>query len=143
MRNQHNHYPKKYKKKIKKNSQRKNMLILTVAITTCFIVAIIIFLIYMNGSVSSKDLSVLDGIYVYDESIKYEFDGSGKGTMNIDEQYKFEYTYKIKKEQLILNFIDDAVHDATYTYSLKGDILTLVGGEGTAGGEYTLSKESK
>lgn len=53
----------------------------------------------------------------------------------------YEYTYKINNDILEIDYKNEEVHDATYTYKLEGDELELIGGEGTIGGEYTLKKE--
>lgn len=41
-----------------------------------------------------------------------------------------------------IDFSDEAVHDGTYTFSVDGDTLTLIGGEGTIGGSYELHRQS-
>ena len=84
----------------------------------------------------------LKGTYIYNENVKYEFKEDGKGAM-YDSDTKFEFTYTINDNKLEIDFTLDALHDASYNYTIDGDILTLVGGEGTTGGEYKLQKETK
>ena len=84
----------------------------------------------------------LVGTYIYNENVKYEFKEDGKGAM-YDSDTKFEFTYTINDNKLEIDFTLDALHDASYNYTIDGDILTLVGGEGTTGGEYKLQKETK
>lgn len=36
--------------------------------------------------------------------------------------------------------MNESAHDATYEFSVKGDTLILIGGEGTIGGTYELTK---
>lgn len=80
------------------------------------------------------------GIWTYDESTKYEFDPNSKGGMYIGET-KYSYVFTVNGDEIELDFNDPAVHDATYTFSVSGDKLKLVGGEGTVGGEYELQRE--
>lgn len=47
---------------------------------------------------------------------------------------------KIKDNQLYIDFVNESAHDATYEFSVKGDTLILIGGEGTIGGTYELTK---
>ena len=39
-----------------------------------------------------------------------------------------------------MDYALDYVTDCEYTYTVDGDKLTLVGGEGTVGGTYTLTR---
>lgn len=39
-----------------------------------------------------------------------------------------------------IDFVNESAHDATYEFSVKGDTLILIGGEGTIGGTYELTK---
>ena len=84
----------------------------------------------------------LVGTYIYNENVKYEFKEDGKGAMH-DSGMKFDYTYTDNNNKLEIDFTLDALRDASYTYTLEGETLTLVGGEGTTGGEYRLQKETK
>jgi len=52
----------------------------------------------------------------------------------------YDFTYEIKDNQLYIDFVNESAHDATYEFSVKGDTLTLIGGEGTIGGTYELTK---
>ena len=49
----------------------------------------------------------------------------------------------MRKETIKIDYKDEEVRDAIYTYKLEGEELKLIGGEGTIGGEYTLKKENK
>ena len=59
-----------------------------------------------------------------------------------DRNSKYDYTYTIENENIMMDFKNEALRDATYTYKLEDDTLTLIGGEGTTGGEYILKKEN-
>ena len=52
----------------------------------------------------------------------------------------YDFTYEIKDNQLYIDFVNESAHDATYEFSVKGDTLILIGGEGTIGGTYELTK---
>lgn len=88
-----------------------------------------------------KPTDALKGTFVYGESVKYEFNGKGNGAM-YDSNTKYSYTYSIEENKLEIDFINEAVRDATYTFSIENNTLTLIGGEGTMGGEYILERES-
>lgn len=107
------------------------------------ILVMIIILIaanYHKNEKNTKSKQSLEGIWVYDESTKYEFDFDGKGGMYIGKK-KYNYTFTIDGDELKMDFEDPSVHDAVYTFYVNGDKLKLVGGEGTVGGEYELSRE--
>ena len=84
----------------------------------------------------------LSGSWVYDQYTKYEFDGYGKGCMCLENTH-YEYSYKIDGNKLSMDFENEAVHDCSYTFSVKDNMLTIVGGEGTSGGTYSLTKSKE
>ena len=94
-----------------------------------------------NNSTNAED-NTLIGTFIYNENVKYEFNNNGKGAM-YDNETEYPYSYSIEENKLKLDFTDESVRDASYTYSIENDILTLIGGEGTMGGEYILERESK
>lgn len=92
-----------------------------------------------NGSNS------LIGTFIYKtDGTKYEFKTDGTGSMT-SGKYKFDYQYIINGNELTLDFKQEEVHDAKYSYSVNNNILTLVSKEGTAsiGEEYKLEKVNK
>lgn len=91
---------------------------------------------------NSQSDSSLKGTYVYEENIKYRFDGKENGALIIENEEN-KYTYNIQENKILIDFKDESFQDATYSYSLESDTLKLVGEEGTAGGTYILKKESK
>ena len=89
-----------------------------------------------------KDENSIVGSFRYNENVKYEFKANNYGAL-YDGNDKYKYTYTADNEVLTLDFQNEAVQDASYTYKLKDGTLILQGGEGTTGGEYVLKKENK
>lgn len=48
--------------------------------------------------------------------------------------------YEIKKDQISIDYENESVRDGTYTFTVEDNTLTLIGGEGTVGGTYTLTR---
>lgn len=120
----------------KKNKQTFKIILITVLVIVMIaIITIAIINIF-------KPVDALKGTFLYNKDVKYEFDGKGNGAM-YDNKTIYKYTYFIEENILKIDFKDEAVKDATYTFSIKDSILTLIGGEGTIGGEYILERESK
>lgn len=91
-----------------------------------------------NNAPATSD--ALSGAWVYDQYTKYEFDGYGKGCMCLENTH-YEYSYKINGNTLSMDFENEAVHDCFYTFNVESNTLTIIGGEGTSGGTYTLIKQ--
>lgn len=130
------------------NKSKKNSKTLKVFIILIVVIALIGISIYFiinakhaTEEVNSEDTSLLKGTFIYSENVKYEFNGKGKGAM-YDRNSKYDYTYTIENENIMMDFKNEALRDATYTYKLEDDTLTLIGGEGTTGGKYILKKEN-
>ena len=106
---------------------------------------LVIVLICKSCAGRSNDNADLSGVWHYDQYTEYEFDGQGKGCMCLDSTNHFEFTYKAENGTLHLDFALEYVTDCQYTYTVDGDKLTLIGGEGTAEVgkvyELTLVKE--
>lgn len=109
-----------------------------------FAVLVLIIVLICKGCTGGKDTDTdLVGIWHYDQYTEYEFDSNGNGCMCLDGDNHYEFTYKTEGDTLYLDFALDYVTDCQYTYTVDGDKLTLVGGEGTAelGKVYELTKE--
>ena len=87
----------------------------------------------------SGRIDALAGKWDFDGTTAYEFDGKGSGAMLLILA-DYDFTYEIKDNQLYIDFVNESAHDATYEFSVKGDTLILIGGEGTIGGTYELTK---
>lgn len=113
------------------------------AVSVLAIVVLIIVLICKGCSNSKNNLSALSGVWHYDQYTEYEFDGKGNGCMCLDGNNHYEFTYTVKDNVLKIDFQLDYVTDCEYTYTVDGNKLTLVGGNGTAevGKVYELTKK--
>ena len=127
----------------KKKHKQAFKIIIILLIIIMIAVGITIAIINNNDNNSTNiENNTLIGTFIYNENVKYEFDNNGKGAM-YDNETKYEYSYTINENKLILDFENEAVHDATYRFKLENGTLTLNGEEGTMGGKYILEKESK
>ena len=132
-------------------TRRKNPLLVVLPIAALLAAAAIaVFALAKNSnapteaSTASTTATVIDstlvGTWVYDEYTRYEFASDGSGQMLLDDT-SYPFAYSINGDLLYLDFADDTVTDATYTFAVEDNQLTLLGGEGTIGGSYELTKE--
>lgn len=121
---------------LRKRKRRRRIII--ICALSLVIIGIFIFII---KSVQQKNAKSLVGNWRYDEFTVYEFEVDGKGCMRLEE-LSYDYTYTVKKDKLSLDFKDGSLHDCSYTFSINSNTLTLVGGEGTVGGSYTLKRQN-
>ena len=121
-----------YRNRMKKKKQNKRRM--QIGGASVIIVAIILIVKGCSGATDA-----LAGTWDLDSNTTYEFDGKGSGAMLLTLA-DYDFTYEIKDNQLYIDFVNESAHDATYEFSVKGDTLTLIGGEGTIGGTYELTK---
>ena len=128
-----------------KKRQARQRNIAVASVFALVVLVLVIVLICKSCAGGSNDNADLSGVWHYDQYTEYEFDGEGKGCMCLDSTNHFEFTYKAEDGTLHLDFSLDYVTDCQYTYTVDGDKLTLIGGEGTAEVgkvyELTLVKE--
>jgi len=125
----------RYEKRPTKRRKKQNKLIALIAVVIIAIIVACIF-IFSGPKVNSE----LVGKWRYNEYTAYEFYDNGKGCLCIDDVH-YEYTFKTSSDKLSLDFTEDVVRDCEYTFSVDGNELTIVGGEGTDKGTYKLKKE--
>ena len=124
-----------YKKKPCKS--KKKLWVTMAGVITAFVLAIAFGIIIFGAfNVNQK----LVGTWKYDQYTEYEFLKDGKGCLCVDDVH-YEYTYETKTKKLSIDFSEDIVRDCEYTFKIQGNKLTLIGGEGTDGGTYELTKE--
>lgn len=105
-----------------------------------FIAAVVILLIAAIIYFAVSRTDAVMGTWRYDEVTAYEFDGNGKGKLILQGK-EYAFTYEITEGELFIDFESDAAKDITYTYSLRGNQLTLEGKKGAAGGSFSLTRE--
>lgn len=127
------------RKKSKKSVKTFKIIFLILIIVAIILIGIKIINKNASTGVENVDSTII-GTFSYGDNTKYRFDKNGKGAMYIEKD-KFDYSYKTEGNKLIIDFVDEKVHDATYSYQIENDTLKLVGEDGTAGGEYTLNRE--
>ena len=81
----------------------------------------------------------LKGSWALEEGTVYEFDGKGGGTLRLPTgSYAFSYT--IEDNVVTLDFADESLNDASYSFLLGRDALTLDTNTGTV---YWLKREGR
>lgn len=124
----------------RKKQMRRDLIVGVIAL---LVIVIGIVLIVKICSSDKTDNAKLNGIYVYDQYTEYEFDGKGNGCMCIDKTNHYEFTYRIEKDALYVDYALDYVTDCEYTLKLEDSKMTLIGGKGTSepGKTYELTKK--
>lgn len=102
------------------------------------IVIVVVIVLIVKGCSGRTD--VLAGTWDFDGTTTYSFDGEGSGAMVLPS-ISYDFTYTIDGNKLVIDYIDESVHDSPYEFAVDGDILTMVGREGTVGGTYKLTRQ--
>ena len=127
------------KAKQKKRRMIRRWIIVGFAVVIFVLIIVLLCKGFTEGNAANADLT---GVWHYDQYTEYEFDGNGNGCMCLDGNNHFKFTYKIEGDTLCLDFALEYVTDCQYGYTVEGNKLKLVGGEGTAemGKVYELTK---
>ena len=106
------------------------------------VLAVLILIIVLIVKGCSGGTDVLKGKWDFDGTTAYEFDGKGVGTMVLPS-VSYDFKYEINGNELYIDFINESVHDSTYSFTVQTNTLTLVGGNDTAvpGKVYELTKQ--
>lgn len=130
------------RRKARKRRVRQRGIVIISAIVLALLILIVVLICkgYSNNDMNTE----LVGAWKYDQYTEYEFKDANNGCMCLDDNTHYEFTYSINDNILHIDFALDYVTDCQYTYTLEGDKLTLIGGEGTAevGKVYSLAKIS-
>ncbi len=116
--------------------QRRIFISVTAAIAVALIVGIALL---FRSCTANKIPNELLGTWRLDSGAVYTFEKNGTGTLNAGST-DYTFTYTVKKDELSIDFTVDSLTDGKYTFSVDGDTITMVGGEGTVGGTYLLTK---
>ena len=81
----------------------------------------------------------LVGRWNLDGATVYEFHKNGKGSLVLMSG-EYAFTYKIEKDMVYIDFVDDFAVDSRYTFKVDGNMLLLTGGPGDSRNEYFLTK---
>lgn len=120
----------------KKKQKQRSMLFGGAAAVLIVIVVVIVLIV--KGCSGRTD--VLAGTWDFDGTTTYSFDGEGSGAMVLPS-ISYDFTYTIDGNKLVIDYINESVHDSPYEFAVDGDILTMVGGEGKVGGTYKLTRQ--
>lgn len=122
-----------YKRKAaKKRRQRRRKIISITAVVVMFIAVMLI--------VKSRGGDMLKGTWDFDGVTVYQFDGKGKGSLNLPGN-TYPFTYGIKDKEVSIDFESDAARDVTYTFSVNKEKLILVSIEENREKNYELMKK--
>ena len=119
--------------------RRKRQRAVIVSLLALLFVVLIIVLICKGCSGRTDALA---GKWDFDGTTAYEFDGNGVGTMVLPS-VSYDFKYEINGNELYIDFINESVHDSTYSFTVQTNTLTLVGGNDTAvpGKVHELTKQ--
>lgn len=120
----------------KQQRQRRNRRLLM-----CVFLLLIVILVFVLFSKGSQPLK---GTWVYGETATMQFNGKGNGIIALSEtNTEYTFTYTVDESILQIQFDNTYIANATYTFTVESDNLTLFGGDGTTGGTYALIKVKK
>ena len=100
--------------------------------------AVIIISLVLLAKDCSGGTDALAGTWDFDGTTIYFFDGSGSGAMELPS-ISYDFTYTIDGNKLMIDYANESVRDSEYEFTVDGNTLTLIGGEGTVGRTYELS----
>ena len=124
-----------------RNVKKKFPLWIILVIVGVLVIAIAAGLFFAQKAKEER-IKPIVGNWEYDEYVQYIFESNGKGHLFLDQKDIYEYTFDVNGDQVSLDFPDNAevkMMDCVYTFKVDGNKLTLIGGEGTTGGEYQLT----
>lgn len=131
-------YQKKKQAERLRQKRQKRILAGTLAVVVIlFIVGVFIFIKSISGNSVPKELV---GTWSMNQATEYIFEKNGTGTLHSGTS-SYQFTFTVKDDVLSMDYDTDALKDCSYTFTVQEKTLTLVGGEGTIGGTYTLTKE--
>lgn len=121
----------------KKIRQRKLRIQRGIAVGVALVILILVIVLIAKGC--SREKNDIVGTWRMDNYTAYLFEKDGTGAMLLTNS-RYDYTFKIKGDDLYIDYKDDILGDGCYTFAVEGDTLILTGGEGTSGRTYELTK---
>ena len=113
--------------------KRRNQLILRLGTMSAILVVTLVAVVLIQ-----KDK--LKGTWNYDGTTVYQFDGEGNGMLILpSKDYKFYY--EIKKNELLIDFVEENARDFVYKFDVDGDTLILVDKKGEEKVIYTMKRK--
>ena len=101
--------------------RKQNIRMLSCAVLVVLLLTAAVILI-VRSCTNAAD--VLRGTWDLDGITAYQFDGKGKGSLDLPDS-SYAFTYEIKDGTLAIDFEDDAARDKTYTFTADKTKLTL------------------
>lgn len=113
--------------------RRRNQLILRLGTMSALLVVTLVAVVLIQ-----KDK--LKGTWNYDGTTVYQFDGEGNGMLILpSKDYKFYY--EIKKNELLIDFVEENARDFVYKFDVDEDTLILVDKKGEEKVIYTMKRK--
>lgn len=113
--------------------KRRNQLILRLGTMSAILVVTLVAVVLIQ-----KDK--LKGTWNYDGTTVYQFDGEGNGMLILpSKDYKFYY--EIKKNELLIDFVEENARDFVYKFDVDEDTLILVDKKGDEKVIYTMKRK--
>ena len=113
--------------------KRRNQLILRLGTMSALLVVTLVAVVLIQ-----KDK--LKGTWNYDGTTVYQFDGEGNGMLILlSKDYKFYY--EIKKNELLIDFVEENARDFVYKFDVDEDTLILVDKKGEEKVTYTMKRK--
>ena len=79
----------------------------------------------------------LAGQWALDQTTVYEFDGHGRGTLQLPLN-SYDFSYRRNEQELTIDFDDDTATDNVYSYSVSDTSLEL---DNMTGNVFMLRKQ--
>ena len=106
------------------------------------LLAVLAVVFVLSAAMVGRELlrhDALKGTWTLDESTDYTFDGQGGGTLRLP-MGSHAFSYTIEDNVVTLDFADEALTDASYSFLLGRNALTLDTNTGTV---YWLEREGR
>ena len=88
---------------------------------------------------SAEEIDVLQGVWVLNKTTTYEFDGQGNGSLGHGD-HGHDFTYTIKGDVLTIR-LGDSGKEAEYSFALEDDVLSLTDRSKTSAKPATLTRK--